>query len=163
VVIKEEERGISLRRLKSILAVAAMASTATMESQHQKNVQVSYLKERAQKVAANPLDGFGGGVKSWHSRLRIHHDQCWKCAEAVGASVVHLPRYFVIVTGAEKVRFGHIPLAYHREGYFAGDVFVGVMANQELVDDGGGVGGCDGELDYYLHHGFHQWKSECCC
>ena len=64
MVIKEEERGISLRRLKTILAVVAMALTATMESQHQENVQEGYLKERAQNLAANSLGGFDGEAKS---------------------------------------------------------------------------------------------------
>ena len=71
--------------------------------------------------------------------------------------MARLPRYLVIVIGVEKVTFGHIPWTYHHERYSAGDAFAGVMASQELVNDGGGVEeyGGGGEFEHCLYHGYH--------
>lgn len=160
MVIKEEERGISLRRLKTSLAVAAMALTATMESQHLVNDQEDYLMERALKLAASPLGGLGDVVKSWNTLLRIRRGHHSKCARVVEAFVDRLLRSGT-VTDCDRKTFDHIQLAYRREKYFVRDASGDVRENLGSVGDGGEScgGGASGHCSYREGR---QLKLGCC-
>lgn len=162
MVIKEEERGISLRRLKSTLAVAAMA-LATMESQHQGNALKDYSKERLQKVVEDPFGGFGGVVKSWNTppHTRGH---CLRCVTAAEAFVGRLQLHSVIVVGVGRMTFDRIPWVCHREKLSAHGAFADVRGNRGLGGDGGGVEGCgDGAFAHCLYHEYLPSKPACCC